>query len=860
MKKFLIIIIFLIPVIVIVAIQGTSVAIDAWAPEVNAESVEIRDEFNEYIGGGKVVIPRFWSDGSDGFTYIYINVYPKVAYSDEVFYVMSEEDVYDGVCTFEKIEKTKYKITAKKRGDVLLKVYSATNDNAYKMLNIYITSEVVTDLSIYTDCENSSEKIEESQVVDYVEDLKLFAHAYPAEAIGTNFMQWESSDDSIATVDQNGKITAESWGRVKITATVKDKTGREHFTFVYVDIAERLLRKNEVFINKIFFETTLDENGRRDFIRDNFVIPKKDKEDKESIIKRTDIIPLVESSDNKMVYQVLDEIITINYVEKNEIELVSMYLKDVYIENGGYTLIARYKDFLRREKIPDVTYNVSDATILAVEDNKIKPKKEGKVYIYAQDNITGAVTHSVELNVKKRIISFQLNYSNFDNLRGIKQERVWGTNWLDENGNKVNKFKLDFDKSSVYPETNYVDLFWEIDNTELASVDQEGTITFYPESVGQVINLKAIVLVHGIKTKLSRSYTFAMAKEEVINVYSIEELEIAYGDEMNKSAVAFQNDILIADGRRITATNSIFGNGYLVYFVYPDEEYRYSDSLMFYQPTMNSDISKLTIENFTIQCDDNFEFGKYKTAAIHLYDINVDSNIRYIIARNSWVSLSISRNKAISTVEGCILGISGFAAVYFDDDYTDEGAPMGTIILRNLVLKFTECASIVTAPYSIDTNETRNYVPNIQFEGFFDSYNWKKVEALEGILNTVDLGPHEKYRDLLKILFNKIMATMLKEKPYCNMVYTDEKGQKWVSMNMFAVGLSEHIDPDSFDLSGTDELEIIPFSVPLGKTLDKPCYLLTYKFDEKKGPLIKPKDVCPENELLFNRLRTNEAE
>ena len=109
----MVILIFLIPVIVIIAIQSAGAAIQAWAPPVNAEGVEIRDEFNFPVNGGRVIVPRLMPDGSDGYSFVYINVTPSICYSQEIKYIMSQEETYDGKCELVHVKDNKYKIVAK---------------------------------------------------------------------------------------------------------------------------------------------------------------------------------------------------------------------------------------------------------------------------------------------------------------------------------------------------------------------------------------------------------------------------------------------------------------------------------------------------------------------------------------------------------------------------------------------------------------------------------------------------------------------------------------------------------------------------------------------------------------------------
>ncbi len=860
MKKFLIALIFLIPVIVVVAIQGTGAVIEAWAPAVNAENIEIRDSFNDYIGGGRIIIPRYFNDGSDGSEYIYINVYPSVAYSDEIDYVVSAEEGYDGECQLVHVSKTKYKLIAKKSGSVLMKIFSVTNNNAYKMLNVYITSELVTEINIFADDGESVERVIEDDTIDLTEQMRLYAYAYPAEAIGQNFTVWESADPTIATVDENGVVTATGKGRTKITCWLKDKTGTEHFSFIHVNVEEDIiLKQHQLYLEKAFF-SSLDEHEQKEFILKN-VVNNYDKYDDLPPLTTNDIVRTF-ADDDFMNFEVDGIPLRIDLLDDYDaIMLKSGYLSEIYIENGGYTLIPRYKDF-RRKDIPKVNYVVSDPSILSVENGRIIAKKEGVCSVYAEQE--GRRTDAVNLTVRTRVISFQLNLSNFDNNRGIKQERVWGQHFL-EDGKLTNTFDLGYDAASVHPAAKDFELLWEVDN-QFAEIDQKGKITFLDGCANQTINVTATAMVHGIRTALNRRYTFLMADEGTINIDSIEEMEQAYSEAMGKRPVALQNDILVADGRETKVNNNLYGNGYMFDVQYGGESI-YSYALWVRDGDFNADSQYYILENFTVQCAPSFEEGLRRGNGICLENMKIDGTVRYVISRYSWNSMHVICNKGVLKVEGCILGTAGFAAIYFTDDYLESEDEKGTMIIKNTVMRETKCASLVTTPRDFQMDNKKNYVANVVFEGFLDSYNWRKVEELQGIFDAIDssmLGPLEAARDFLSRLLGSLLEAYFSKEPYKSAVYTDSSGQRWVSMNMFALGLCQTVDPNSFDFTKNSEFYLVPVKLNsseawlikgiLKKDMDLPCYLLSYKFDETRGPVIKPQDNCPENEELFDRL------
>lgn len=861
MKKFLIAIIFLIPIIVFVAIQGTSSVIQAWAPPVNAERIEIRDEFNKNIGNGKLVMPRYAYDGSDGVAYIYINVYPSIAFSDEIQYTVSEEENYRGECVMEKVDNSKYKITAKKSGDVLLRIFSATNDNAYKMLNVYITSEYINNLSIYSQNQEGSQKHEEGAELVFEYDMKLYAFANPIEAIGENVIFWKTENEDIALVDANGKITPMGVGRAKITATVKDKTNTEHFTFVFVNIYDNVIFKRlQVYLKRDFFEK-LDEWEKEEYIFKNLVV-----ENKERPIEYADV-ELVENDKDTYIYQVRGSQIVIELIDQDELIITSEYLSDIYLENGGYTLIVNYKDFNAKFS-NNIAYYVSDNKILEIRNGLIIPKAKGVCHVYAKDIVTQKKTNSLKLEVKERPLSFQLNYTNMDNQKGIKQQRVWALNWLD--GDKLkNTYNLGIDQATLYPKSANMELVWQVDDTNLAQIDQKGNITFKPESVGKMVTVTATVLVHNILTEMQRCYTFEMVSDpNAVNVYSKDQFIKAVGKGNLDMAAVLQSDLEMQK-EKLEITNSIYGNGYMIKFAYDENSGQNDKALAVYGRDLSEKTTSLIFENFTIQCSDEFKNGQDKGNTIFIEDVPIPVIVRNIIARYAWNAIYLVDDKDV-TVVGSILGNTGFAAIYFRYSYYFEDRPKDNITLKNIVFRETGCASLITAPRSIKTDISDvNYMPNIIIKGFIDSYNWKNLEEIDKMFRAFDasmFGDLAKIKTVIDNLMSELLTNILKDEQNSKIIYIDENEELWISMNMFTLGINPYIDSDSFILENKDIFELTPVYLPsyvintlkfFGSKyeLRNPCYCLIYKFDKENGPAIKPNDACPENEELFSRLR-----
>ncbi len=122
-----------------------------------------------------------------------------------------------GVVEYEKLSDTKYKVTGLKGGSQNVVVKSNDNTSVYTSFAVNVTEKVSSIVVSATDGKTS---------VNINETLQLSAAPQPATATDKT-VRWVSSDPSIATVDENGKVTAVSTGYVTISAIANDGSRTE---------------------------------------------------------------------------------------------------------------------------------------------------------------------------------------------------------------------------------------------------------------------------------------------------------------------------------------------------------------------------------------------------------------------------------------------------------------------------------------------------------------------------------------------------------------------------------------------------------------------------------------------------------
>lgn len=89
------------------------------------------------------------------------------------------------------------------------------------------------------------------------ETFSVELEAYPAESVPSS-IEWKSDDESVATVDQNGTVTAVSHGMTLISATLEN--GREACCIVYVDCNATVI-ESDVYV-RVSPSVSASNNGK----------------------------------------------------------------------------------------------------------------------------------------------------------------------------------------------------------------------------------------------------------------------------------------------------------------------------------------------------------------------------------------------------------------------------------------------------------------------------------------------------------------------------------------------------------------------------------------------------------------------
>lgn len=909
MKKFLIGIILIIPIIVVLALNATGAIISNTTP-VNPSEVVVRNSENEELGKGDYI--KVDIDNANEF--IVVDVLPTITQNKEISYER-DEDAGEGEIKLEKIGDTnRYAIIPVKVGVTKITLRAKANVNAYKEVTVHVTSDKIESATIYDENGN----VLNNTTYEINDKTRLYGDVYPNEAVSD--VTWTSYHPEIATISDNGVVTPVGHGTATITMKAKDKDGGVINATVAINTERCAVSQSVVYVTE------------EEVVTSETVLAKAALSPDETQIIEIDEThyKLTYTSEDGEVYEATVEI---RVCGEDEIAFVEDGIDTVYTRNGVY--YAQIKNLYDGTVIEEgVSYESSNSEVMTVAQNgSLEPLKAGETTIRATYN--GKHVDKT-YTVKERPATFELELGTADAKLGIQLKRVWGLKWLEktDSGYSVtDKFSF-----GIYGDTGAFDVKWTVNNEEYASITPTGEnndieITFNEAAAGNKVTITATVLVDGREdTRLKRSFTFEMRlRTESVNVYDFDEALYVHNN-MKCTDFVLQNNIT-ATSTISELTASVYGNG----FTWdasgiPDMEmgtgtftYCYWDSA-----TTFDEHECWAADGYTIDFDDIIIFNAktYEESALRgsgirirgIYyetrDINDEAkgiagsryglygrdtspkdipvNVRFCQIYNTDRAIEINELRDV-TIEGCILGDNNnhaIMATYPSEKYRSakrqgiEGDTSFNLTLRNNVLKQSQGPAILITQSVVNMDIRGEYAPNLNIEGCLDIYNWKEEdEFIDAVLSmafqyvgmTDDGDAIKSAAEGLGI--NKILKEVLgPNAPGGSALYYGYAGEQYVSLGIFACGALYDYDVDGDRTHISDEAGLttreIKFSDENGNTYDKvsavegifkmfmkvdvtmglPSYLMCTDFS-KGEPEIMPGDPVPNSIELYNKLR-----
>ena len=888
MKKFLIGVIFLIPIVVVIALSATGAIISLTTP-VNPTDIVIRNSDNVEITRDDIVK----IDSKNFEEFIIIDVLPGITQNKAIEYERVEE-IGNGEIELEQIgDSNRYAIIPKKIGTTKLIINAKANVNVFREVTFYVSSDSIETMTIYD--KDGAEVGEHREITT---NERLYVDINPFDAVRDNNIHWDSSNTNVATVSQNGLVQIMGRGDTRIKVTAVDKDGNTVSDYVDVNTNRAVVKSNKVYVT---------EAVDRNWIMANVVL------DAEAIVIDNEDGTFTISCEEGEV------IVTTIISDDNDWEIVDLP-ETIYLRNGGYAVMGI--NLISGEELTglEVECVTSDLIEYEKELGQLIPLKTGVATIKFTYN---GETKERVITIKDNPIAFELELGSGDQKLGIQLSRTWGLYWLDENNALTTEFKFGLnDKSNTF------DVEWSVNDTAFAEItrvpdSQDIIINFKEESAGNAVTVTAILKINNLlQHRVKRSFTFNIREQKnTINVYTFEQAK--WIRDFRFYNMALQSNI-IAKERLEDLTGSVYGNGFQwdgsqikdIAFDDGTIEYDFEDfvgysrrgehlaNYEFFVQEGNDCINFEDIIMFnavTLEEATNRGSGIKSVSLWHETRSNFDNypedipvNFRYLQIYNTHRGIEIGYHYNV-LVEGCILGDNAedsvFAYFYNENDrrFPEKG---NNLTFRNNVFKISKGPSVMLASVPIDfgIDSYVNCAPNLKFEGFNDFYNWQtkeefydSVASLIGGYVNMFVDGNSSLGSAINSLLMPILGDVLDDVAEGDAVqdlYYTYAGEQYVSFGAMGLGALFYFDANKVTVE-SEGLMItdLPFrdsqGNPVGQmeyleqlmqslhtslglknadTLCNPSTIVCMDFSSKE-PEINPGDPVPNSRELYEKLR-----
>ena len=890
MKKFLIGVIFIIPIVVVVALSATGAIISLTTP-VNPAEMVIKNSDNVEIDRNTII--KVDSRNYDEF--IIIDVLPNIAQDKAIEYERVEE-AGQGEIELEQIGATnRYSIIPKKIGVTKLEIRAKANVNVYREVTFYVSSDSIETMTIY---DGNGQEVGEFRELSSSE--RFYVDINPFDAVRDNNIQWDSSNTTVCSVSQNGLVEINGRGLARIKVTAVDKDGNTVSDYVDIDTTKAIVKQEKVYVSAMVDEA---------WVMSNVVLDAE-----ASVVNNLD-------GTFTVISEAGETTITIVIAEPDQWDIVDLP-EIMYLRNGGYEVNA--KNLITGEELEDLTIECVTSDLIEYEStlNQLIPLKTGNATVKVGYN--GEVKERV-ITIKDNPVAFELDLGSGEQKLGIQLNRTWGLYWLDENNTLTTEFRFGLaDKSNTF------DVEWSVNDGNFADItrvpdSQDIVINFKEASKGNAVIVTATLKINNfLQHRVKRSFTFNIKEQKnSINVYTFEQAK--WVRDFRFYNIVLQNDI-VATERIEDLTASVYGNGfkwdgtaitnmdlddgaieydfeelvsvsrraehkanYELFLQEQNNEINFEDMIMFNAKTLEeSQFRGSGIKSTSLWHETRAVFNDYPE------DIPV--NFRYLQVYNTHRGIEIGYHYNV-LVEGCILGDNAedsvFAYFYNENDrrFPEKG---NNITFRNNVFKISKGPSVMLASVPIDfgINSKVNCAPNLKFEGFNDFYNWQtkeefydSVASLIGNYVNMFVDDGTSLGGAINNILMPILSDVLDDVSKGDAVqdlYYNYAGDQYVSFGAMGLGALFYFDSSKVTIE-SEGLMItdLPFRDSQGKpvgqmeyledlmksihdtlnlkdadTLCNPSVIVCTDF-ASGDPEIQPGDPIPNSRELYSKLRGN---
>ena len=556
MKKFVICLLILIPVIILLTISVSGMIISAEV-SISIESFVLKHQGEEVTS----VTVDFAQYSVYAAKYQLIPVYLPSAAQVTGFYWYSDNETVatvseDGAVTFLDC------------GIVTITAESKDNRSIRASCAFFVEDDKIHELSLY-DHRAPDDKLEKLTLMRY-ESTQLRVNVNPYNALAESPV-FRSSDETVFTCSAEGVIRATGEGTATLTLTARSIDGGSKETSIEISVeGSHLTTKSTIYA----YGDTLDLSP--------YIVQGKAEGGN-----------VVDLSDDETIVEVADgyrrEWVTIRRLPFER----TLYVQDMDVWLAGEWRYGRYiaLDSSRRmisidpitdQVLEGVMVTSSDEYVVRVEGDRIYALHSGTAVISFTKE--GYQPYSVEMRVEKPVSYFELNPDAKDDIIGLDSDRVFGTHSYYD-GELLPGIRIRL--KNVYPEECDTENFSYYVDSEYATVDRTGFVTFREGAEGHVITV--LVKSNFSTNSISRAYTFKYLVKGInigldfgLNVYDKEHDKmpsfepyydaIRATDGPNEYAIVFQTNVYMPPAEYVDAIqgknkklgffHDIYGNGY----------------------------------------------------------------------------------------------------------------------------------------------------------------------------------------------------------------------------------------------------------------------------------------------------------
>ena len=481
-------------------------------------------------------------------------------------------------------------------------------------------------------------------------------------------------------------------------------------------------------------------------------------------------------------------------------------------------------DLATSQAVEGVTAVSSNSGVLTVEQGKFKAHAAGKATVTFKK--AGYEDFAMEINVAIPISYFSLNFDADEDIVGIECERVYGTKSIYD-GVVTNGIRVS--PENVYPATGSRTLFSYSVAENYASVDQNGFVTFSDAAVGKTVTVTVKSLFS--TNNMSRTYAFRNIVKGVNvgfgfggNTFNAEKNEkpsfAPYYDavktmyEARDVALVFQTNIYMPDREtvdaiggeytKISLIRDIYGNGYKIdgqFYEYDYESHIFSgtsdDQLEPWQKAIT--ITNLFINSYAPVGDDSKEtfdalMEKGGEPIRSFYKERTDFRItfRYCVFQYSYSHACLIGGTF--EFDGCVFRNSAGVSLMIQSLHGQENyVTINNCIFSNSI---SMTGIVSNGDFPAKEGDVVRY-NQVAWTGDNYIYNWKKVDEIRldiiprGLMKNDQLdklleGVNDKLSECARVSFGKSMNASL---------VVQQGDDTYVNMGMYFMGYWAPVNP-----------------------------------------------------------------